>query len=205
MSRPMQGKATGRRERRKVVDREQVLEAAARMFAESGYNEAGMAEIADSAGFSVGKLYTLFENKEMLFSCLVQERLRQLEASSAQALEPSATPLQQLRQRCRAALEFYVGDPHFSRIFLHEYPEQADGIIQQETQRHFAIIRSYLEKAMDAGEISREDPEPIAAVINGMITSLIDLDVMNERACDADRILGQLDRFVLEPLGQRPA
>ena len=201
MSGPMQGKATGRRERKKLVDRESVFEAAARMFAELGFDEAGMAEIADAAGFSVGKLYTLFENKEALFTSLVQERLRQLEASSAQALDPAASPLRQLRQRCRAALDFYVGDPHFSRIFLHEYPEQADGIIQQETQRHFQIIRSYLERAMDAGEITREDPEPVAAVINGMITSLVDLDAMNDRPCDADRIMRQLDRFVLQTLG----
>lgn len=200
MTGPMQGKATGRRARRKLVDRDAVLEAAARLFAESGYNEAGMAEIAAAAGFSVGKLYTLFENKESLFTALVQERLRQLEATSAQAIDPSARAMDQLRQRCRAALDFYVRDPHFSRIFLHEYPEQADGIIQQETQRHFQIIRRYLEQAMDAGEIEREDPEPLAAIVNGLITSLIDLDIMRERPCDADRIMSQLDRFVIGPL-----
>jgi AcrR family transcriptional regulator len=200
----MKGKATGRRERRKLVDREAVQEAAARLFAESGYNETGMAEIADAAGFSVGKLYTLFENKEALFTSLVQERLRQLEATSAQAIDPAASAMEQLRQRCRAALDFYVGDPHFSRIFLLEYPVQADGIIQQETQRHFQIIRRYLEAAMDAGEIEREDPEPVAAIINGLITSLIDLDVMKERPCDADRIMHHLDRFVLRPLAQHP-
>jgi len=205
MAGPMQGKATGRRERRKLIDRETALEAAARLFAESGYNEAGMAEIAEAAGFSVGKLYTLFDNKETLFTCLVQERLRQLEAASAQAMDPTAAPLEQLRQRCRAALDFYVGDPHFSRIFLHEYPEQADGIIQQETQRHFKIIRTYLQMAMDAGEIPREDPEPIAAIINGLITSLVDLDAMKDRPCDAARIMDQLDRFVLRPLEKPPA
>jgi AcrR family transcriptional regulator len=204
MAGPMQGKATGRRERRKLVDRDSALDAAARLFAESGYNEAGMAEIAVAAGFSVGKLYTLFENKESLFTALVQERLRQLEATSAQALDPEASALDQLRQRCRAALEFYVADPHFSRIFLHEYPEQADGIIQQETQRHFAIIRGYLERAMEAGEIQQEDPEPLAAIVNGLITSLIDLDAMKERPCDADRIMTQLERFVLAPLVPRP-
>jgi AcrR family transcriptional regulator len=196
----MQGKATGRRERRRLLDRETALDAAARLFSESGFNEAGMAEIAAAAGFSVGKLYTLFENKEALFTALVQERLRQLEATSAQAIDPAASPLEQLRQRCRAALDFYVRDPHFSRIFLYEYPDQADGIIQEETQRHFRIIRGYLERAMDAGEIQREDPEPLAAIVNGLITSLVDLDIMNERPCDAERIMHQLERFVLAPL-----
>jgi AcrR family transcriptional regulator len=199
----MQGKATGRRERRKVVDREVALTAAAKLFAERGYNEAGMAEIAAAAAFSVGKLYTLFANKEDLFACLVQERLRQLEAFSAQAIDPAAGPMQQLRQRCRAALEFYAQDPHFSQIFRNEYPAQADGIIQQETQRHYLLLRRLFEDAMDAGEVTREDPEPLAAVLNGLITSLIDLDAMNNRPCDPDRIMASVERFVLEPLMQR--
>jgi AcrR family transcriptional regulator len=198
----MQPKALGRRERRKQADREAVLDAASKLFAEHGYNEAGMAEIAAASGFSVGKLYTIFRNKEDLFACLVQERMRGLEESSARAVDPSAPVLVQLRQRCRAALDFYVGDPHFSRIFLHEYPAQADGIIQQETQRHFRIIRDCLIRAIEVGELTGEDPDVLSAVINGMITSLIDLDVMRSRPSDPVRIMQHLERFILGQLGR---
>lgn len=47
--------------------RDRVLRAAETVFAESGYEGATMAAIAERAGMSTGNLYRYFANKEMLF------------------------------------------------------------------------------------------------------------------------------------------
>jgi AcrR family transcriptional regulator len=66
--------------------RDQLLEAASRVFARSGYHGASMSEIAAEAGFSKGALYWNFASKEDLFFALLDEldgHLRELITASA--------------------------------------------------------------------------------------------------------------------------
>jgi AcrR family transcriptional regulator len=51
----------------KARTREQLLEAAARVFAQKGYAGASVDEIAEAAGYSTGALYSNFDSKEKLF------------------------------------------------------------------------------------------------------------------------------------------
>src|ERR1700733_4198504 len=78
-SRPQPGDATSR---------EQLLAAAARVFARAGYHGASMSEIAAEARFSKGALYWSFASKEELFFALLDEldeQLRALMTASATA------------------------------------------------------------------------------------------------------------------------
>jgi len=195
-----QSNTKGRRERRRARDRETVLDAAAGIFADHGYNDAGMAEIAQAAGCSVGKLYTLFENKENLFVELVSARLRALNETSAEAIDPAAPPLTRLRQRLRAALDYFSQDPHFSRIFRSEYPDTADGLLQREADHHNQIIRGYLAEAMTSGQIPAEDAETLATLANSLIYGLVDLAALREETLQTDWVMGYVERFFLRPL-----
>jgi AcrR family transcriptional regulator len=60
--------------------REQLLAAASRVFARSGYHGASMSEIAAEAGFSKGALYWSFASKDELFFALLDELDEQLSA-----------------------------------------------------------------------------------------------------------------------------
>jgi AcrR family transcriptional regulator len=51
----------------KARTREQLLDAAARVFAQKGYAGASVDEIAEAAGYSTGALYSNFDSKEKLF------------------------------------------------------------------------------------------------------------------------------------------
>jgi len=68
--------------------RKQLLEAASRVFARSGYQGASMSEIAAEAGLSKGALYWNFTSKEDLFFALLDEldgHLRALITASTSA------------------------------------------------------------------------------------------------------------------------
>jgi AcrR family transcriptional regulator len=56
-----------KRERNKALRREQILEAAVRVFARRGFGKATVAEIAEEAGVAAGTIYIYFEGKEDLF------------------------------------------------------------------------------------------------------------------------------------------
>jgi AcrR family transcriptional regulator len=74
-----EGDAPARRQRltraeAKARTREQLLDAAARIFARKGYAGASVEEIAESAGYSIGALYSNFAGKEQLFLELMAAR-----------------------------------------------------------------------------------------------------------------------------------
>ncbi|MGW0160503.1 TetR/AcrR family transcriptional regulator [Mycobacterium sp. NPDC003323] len=58
----------------KELTRRRLLDAAAGVFARRGYAAASVDEIAESAGFSVGAVYSNFANKDELFSALMTDR-----------------------------------------------------------------------------------------------------------------------------------
>jgi AcrR family transcriptional regulator len=55
--------------------RDELLAAALRVFAERGYKQAGVDEIATAAGYSKGALYWHFSGKEDLLAALLEERV----------------------------------------------------------------------------------------------------------------------------------
>jgi AcrR family transcriptional regulator len=55
--------------------REDLLDAAVRVFGRKGYREAGVEEIADEAGYSKGAIYWHFGSKEDLLTALLDERI----------------------------------------------------------------------------------------------------------------------------------
>ena len=58
-----------------VPSRDRLLEAAARVFAERGFERASVDDIAAEAGLSKGTLYWNFKSKEELFRALMDEHL----------------------------------------------------------------------------------------------------------------------------------
>lgn len=67
----MSNKAADRRERRAAARRNQVLDAAAEVFAEKGFARATTKEIADRADVSEGTIYNYFTTKEDLLIGIV--------------------------------------------------------------------------------------------------------------------------------------
>src|SRR5438874_8380300 len=91
------------RKERQEQTREQLVEAAARVFARRGYHRATVDEIASEAGFTIGALYSNFAGKEELFLALadrqVEERVAEVGsiADAAEGSEPGRDAAEQLR------------------------------------------------------------------------------------------------------------
>ena len=78
--------------RRAKVDmyRRLVLEAAERVFAEHGYDEAKIQDIAASAGIALGTLYTVLPGKTEIYAAIQEQRGQEIIASIYRAIEGHA-------------------------------------------------------------------------------------------------------------------
>ncbi len=94
-----------------------VLETAARLFAERGFTDTSMAEIARTADVSVGTLYNLFANKEALYRQLILEKGRVFSDRLTAALRVDAGLPDVLDGYIAAMFSVFRDEARFLRLY----------------------------------------------------------------------------------------
>ncbi|MFI7274860.1 TetR/AcrR family transcriptional regulator [Streptomyces sp. NPDC049879] len=179
--------------------RRRLLAAAAQVFAERGYADSRLEDIARAAGFSKGAVYSNFDSKQELFGALLRERseaeLADVMAGTGEASDVSAL----VGRAARVVARRITDDPLRSRLGL-EIATRA--VREEETMAVVAPMRRAQRAA--AGDAVRKVTEHapaapavdpgLAGVIlhcltNGLATEhLIDPEGLD--AATAERALG---------------
>ena len=100
-----------RRERERVRHREEILEAAKRVFVRSGYNSATMETIALEAEFSLATLYKFFGSKENLFMEILLQILEKSEAQTDEILNRTTSCRERVIALFNARMELHWDNP----------------------------------------------------------------------------------------------
>ena len=106
------------RRAREETYRRLILEAAERIFAEKGFDDAKIEEIAAGSGLSLGTLYSVFGGKPDVMRAVHEARNQEILARSAAAAARAADPLEALLAAAGASVEFFVAHPDYLRIHL---------------------------------------------------------------------------------------
>lgn len=164
-------KKTNVREARREMYRTLILEAAEKIFAESGFDAAKMQDVASAAGISLGTLYGIFEGKLELFTAIHEERGRELLERASSVTIPLDDPLEAMLMGVRTYIEFLVARPNYLRIHLFEGDAWAFGgrLRTEEQRRQFSLglqlIADLYRRGMEAGLFFEEDPELMARLM----------------------------------------
>ena len=92
------------------VTREQVLQAALRVFRRKGYAATTLEEIAQEAGFTRGAIYNHFEGKAQLYQLLIQQGFLRLNEAFEKAFDADGTIEERLRHLLISPLVFLEED-----------------------------------------------------------------------------------------------
>ncbi len=122
-----------------------ILEAAAQLIAEDGYDATSTNRIAARAGVSIGSLYQYFPNKEAILVGLLEQHQRAVRPvieRSIETLRDPAIPLETaLRDLFRCLVEAHSDSPRLNRALIEEVPRPPDV-----RRRERAENRSYVEQ-----------------------------------------------------------
>jgi AcrR family transcriptional regulator len=108
------------RKAREALYRGLVLEAAERVFAHAGYEDARMQDIAAEAGLSLGTVYGVFPGKAELYRAIHETRIGEMGARALHASPAGASPLDRLLAGVASYVEFLTAHPDFLRIHLRD-------------------------------------------------------------------------------------
>jgi len=176
----METKTLPRREREKLRQRNEMLEAALELFSEKGYHNVSMHEIAQAAEFAIGTLYKFFENKEDLYKALVMAKAEQYHAVLKKALVNLGDPLAMLNRYVVAKGEMFAGELRFLRLYFAETRGASfnikAGLDQDIRKLYNEVMRelaSVFERGVREGVFRPFDPYSMAIALDGITNAFL--------------------------------
>lgn len=106
--------------------RQEILEAATAIFAESGYRCTDLQDVADRLGVGKGTLYRYFPTKQALFQAAVDRVMIGMRDAIDGAVEGAEDPLERIRRGVRAYLCYFDKHPEFVELLMQERAEFRD-------------------------------------------------------------------------------
>ena len=117
-----QTNAPARRARRQ----EQILEAAAKLFAEHGYPQTDTQLLAEKLQVGKGTLYRYFPSKQELFLAATDRVMRQLREQVDASMVGITDPLDRIAAAIRTCLAFFAAHPEFVELLMQERAQFKD-------------------------------------------------------------------------------
>ncbi|MEM9491791.1 MAG: TetR/AcrR family transcriptional regulator, partial [Myxococcota bacterium] len=154
--------------------RERILDAAEKIFAENGFYNARVAQIARAAGVADGTIYLYFKSKDDLLISLFESRMERVNQNLYRAANTAERPADKLLAVIRTHLEMVRTSPREAEVLTIEL-RQSSKFMKEYSNPRFGeflkVIAQIIADGQKAGEFDRSIPAPHAA---RMIFGIID-------------------------------
>jgi TetR/AcrR family fatty acid metabolism transcriptional regulator len=174
------------------------------VFAEHGYFNAKVAQIAKSAGVADGTIYLYFDGKEDLLITIFREHTRNYLHSLEQALANINRAEERLRIAVRHHLETLGRDRALavvSQVELRHSLKFMSLFSQQEVADYLNVIRKIVEHGQTEGTFRRNvHPQLVAKSVFGVLDEMVTSWILSEKAYDLPAQSGQVADLILTGL-----
>jgi TetR/AcrR family transcriptional regulator len=169
-----------------------LLESALRLFSEKGYEGTSIREIIEGAGVTRPVLYYYFENKEDLFTRLVEEKFSEMVSKIEQAKYDHETCGDRLKAIMRYAFQLTEENLEAVRLILQVFfspPQQGPSLDRVALARkRFRHIIDIMQEGLENKEIAGGDAQSLGLVFQG----IMDMHVMAKTNRPETRLTDEL-------------
>jgi AcrR family transcriptional regulator len=169
----------------KIIDKEEkkatILEASIRIFAEKGWRNAKITDIAEAADIGKGTVYEYFHSKDEILAASFQYFMAQAEVFIAERLLKIDDPLERLEAYFSSWADILESDKmEYMEIMLDFW---AEGIHSKDRFSSLDLMKVYydnrtfieglLEECISTGTIKEIDTQIVASIIIGTLDGLM--------------------------------
>ena len=184
--------------------RERILRAAVNVFAEYGYFNAKVAQIAKAAGVADGTIYLYFDGKEDLLITIFREHTR----SYLHALELRMANVNGAEERLRTAVRHHLETlgrdravAVVSQVELRHSLKFLSLFSQQEVADYLNVIRKIVEHGQEEAAFRRNvHPQLAAKAIFGVLDEMVTSWMLSEKDYDLAAQADQVADLILTGL-----
>lgn len=168
--------------------RADILEVAAREFADKGLAGARVDEIADKTHSSKRMIYYYFGGKEQLYRAVLEQAYAHIRAREAAANIETLPPDHALRRHVELTFDYHAEHPEFVRLVMNENIHYGAHIgtvpgLKERNRSVIASLRTILDKGVASGRF-RKGIDPVD--LHAMISALCFYNVSNRHTFAAN-------------------
>jgi TetR/AcrR family fatty acid metabolism transcriptional regulator len=163
--------------RRMEAKRERILDAAVRVFAQEGFYNAKVSQIAHAAGVADGTIYLYFKSKDDLLISLFEDRMERINADLRAALSSAPDAAEKLRRVIRRHVELVETNRPMAEVICVEL-RQSSKFIKEYANPKFAeylrLIAGAVADGQAAGQVRADvDPQIFARALFGALDEIV--------------------------------
>src|SRR4051812_28028524 len=146
--------------------RERILEAAVKIFAEKGFYNAKVSEIARVAGVADGTIYLYFKSKDDLLISLFEDRMEEVNRNLAAALAGEGDPVERLRRALAAHFALVQEHPQLAEVLTVELRQSSKFLKEYQPSKFgefLKLIATAIEDGQRAGTMRADIDAPLVA------------------------------------------
>ena len=170
--------------------REQILQAAVRVFAAQGYESSRVGDVAKEAGVAYGLVYHYFGSKDAVLEAVFREAWGRLLAAVAVAEETGTDAAEQLQLVVKIVLRAWRDDPDLVRLLVREItrsPHIQDEL--DEIGQAFASLQRIVARGQEDGTFRADLDARLAAwMLYGALEEVLTGWVLGQLPDDADAV-----------------
>ncbi len=155
----------------------QILEAAVKVFAEQGFHNSTVAQIAKVAGVADGTIYLYFKNKDDILFQFYAYKAKQVFECFRKAVDEADTAIDKLRNLVHSHLAEFQKDINMAIVYqaeTHQHRRSAQEIIKEMSKMYRDIISEVIEQGQQQGHLRRNlYIGLVMRLINGAVDEVI--------------------------------
>jgi AcrR family transcriptional regulator len=195
-------------ERRRAMTRQHLLDAAAIVFAREGFHGSTLDEVAATAGFTKGAVYSNFKSKDELFLALLEERVERQFAVTIEVLDSGphelSEQLPRVRELLRAGMFFW--EDSWTTLYLEfvlysRRNAEAAAKLAASSQRTRALVNELIKREYDlVGTVPRYPTAHLAEISLALFGGL-GMDRLVDAGSVTDETLDTVIAYLYDSMG----
>jgi len=136
-----------------------ILEAAVKVFAEQGFYQSTISQIAREAGVADGTIYLYFKNKDDILVQFFNYKTKQVFDSFREEVDKADNIFDKLRNLIRRHLEEFQNDRNMAILYqaeTHQNSRLVEEQIKEMSKLYLDIVSEIVERGQDEGSVRKD-------------------------------------------------
>ena len=187
--------------------RHRILEAAVKVFAEQGFFQSTISQIAKEAGVADGTIYLYFKNKDDILTQFFSYKTKLVFDRLKEAVEEGSNAIEKLRNLIRKHLEEFQRDRNMAVVYqteTHQTTRMAEYQIKKMLKKYLDIVSEIVEQGQQEGSIRRNlYLGLVKRLILGSVDEVINTWLHSKKNYDLISMADPLVELIIEGLGKK--
>jgi TetR/AcrR family fatty acid metabolism transcriptional regulator len=202
------GTAIARNNHKNSDKRRRILDAAVSVFAEKGFFQSKVSEIARMAGVADGTIYLYFKNKDDLLISIFEEKMQEINISFRKALEEEKGARSRFRKLIHMHLAGFQAYPELAAVLQVELRQSSRfmrGYKKVELKNYLDLIGEVIEQGQKEGVFRPDIPLGLAKrLVFGTLDEVVSTWVLAGRPYDLETLADPIVDLFLKGIQQDP-